>query len=80
MEIILNERVLNDDTLHVAPEGHAYKKRYPFMVVYWTFASAWSDREHVLYAKTAENALKRYKRLTKRDIDEDTVYNCLACI
>lgn len=80
MEIILNELVLNDDTLHVATEGHAYKKRYPFMVVYWTFASAWSDRKHVFYAKTVENALKRYKRLTKRNIDKDMVYDCLACI
>lgn len=80
MEIILNELVLNDDTLHVAPEGYAYKKRYPFMVVYWTFANPWSDHKHVFFAKTVENALKRYKRLTKRDVDKYTVYDCLACI
>lgn len=80
MEITLNELVLNDDTLHVAPEGYAFRKRYPFMVVYWTFANSCSNRKHVFFAKTVENALKRYKRLTKRDFDKDMVYDCLACV
>lgn len=73
MEIVLNEGVLNDDTLQIADEGMVFVNghvRGKFLVTYWTFANEWCNHKHQFIAKTAENALKRYKKETKRPVPE----------
>ena len=77
-EYIINEGALNDDTLQVADDGFHYQNGHAtgrFLVTYWTFANTWCNAKHQFIAKTVENALKRYKRETKRGIPEDFLYN-----
>lgn len=78
MEYVINEGALNDDTLQVADEGMVFVNghvRGKFLVTYWTFANAWCNHKHQFIAKTLENALKRYKRETKRPVPEDFEYD-----
>ena len=77
MKYVINEGALNDDTLQVADEGMVFVNghvRGKFLVTYWTFANTWCNAKHQFIAKTLENALKRYKRETKREIPEDIEY------
>jgi len=41
---ILNERVLSDDTLHIADEGKVFKGGYIAIVQQYEFANSCSDR------------------------------------
>lgn len=76
-EYIINEGALNDDTLQIADEGMVFVNghvRGKFLVTYWTFANEWCNHKHLFIAKTMENALKRYKRETKRTVPDDFEY------
>jgi hypothetical protein len=68
---VLNQNALTDDTITVLEDGKCYKlpKHPRVMVKYYTYANEWGDHEHVFFATTIENALKRYRALTKRAID-----------
>ena len=77
--LVINEGVLNDDELLVAENGKCFgrNRRYKFAVRYWTYKNANSNEPHVFYATSLINALKRYKRETKRVIlNEKELYDC----
>ena len=66
---VLHEDVLNDDEIFMSEDGYSFvngHSRGKFLVVYWTFANEWCNNKHQFIAKTYENAMKRYKRETKR--------------
>lgn len=65
---VLFQGVLNDDTIEICDEGKCFNlpKHPTVRVTYWTYANEWSNRKHVFYACSVENAVKRYKRETKR--------------
>lgn len=71
--LVINEGVLNDDELLVAEKGKCFdgNRFYKFAVCYYTFANEWCNNPHFFFAKTAENALKRYKKETKRTIENE---------
>ena len=53
---LLKEGVLNDDVLHIAPEGYRFKGGYTAIVEYYTYASAWHNHKHTRRFKTLEAA------------------------
>lgn len=59
---VLNERVLTDDTLTIAPEGYALRGGYVAAVTYHTFQNANSDREHVRRFRTMDAAERWIER------------------
>lgn len=77
--LTINEGVLNDDVLLIAENGKCFgnNPRNKFAVRYWVYANEWCNQRHVFYATTPENALKRYKRKTKRAVENQT--DLLAC-
>lgn len=79
--LVINEGVLNDDELLVAAEGCHFgrNRKWVYAVRYWTYASAWSNREHVFYAKTLDNALRRYMKETGREVSEETYDSLSIC-
>ena len=77
--LVINEGVLNDDELLVAESGKCFggNRNYKFAVCYYTLANEWCNNRHFFFAETAENALKRYKKETKRTIENEA--DLLAC-
>ncbi len=75
--LVINEGVLNDDKLLVAENGKCFgnNRKYKFCINYWTYCNEWCNRQHVFYATTPENALKRYMRETKHHIDENDFFD-----
>jgi hypothetical protein len=61
---VINERVLTDDTITVAPEGEPLPGGFAAEVIYHTFASAWSDHATTVRFTTVDEAeafiVKRY--------------------
>ena len=80
-QVVLRENVLTDDHLEICPTGYYWKGHggSPIKIVYYTYANEWSDREHILYAKTLDKALEKYAKV-KGGLDEDTTatVECLA--
>jgi len=56
---ILREGCLNDDTLHIAPNGYHYRGGYIAVIQYYTFQNHWSDNKHVVRFKSV-NSLSKY--------------------
>ena len=56
---ILKEGVLNDDYLKLADEGKVFKGGYIAILVYYTFANAWCNTEHVKKFRK-ESQLNKY--------------------
>ena len=56
---ILREGCLNDDTLHIAPNGYHYRGGYIAVLKYYTFRNAWSNDEHIVRFKSV-NSLSKY--------------------
>lgn len=52
----LMERVLTDDTVTWAPNGFTFDGGHTAVVTYHTFATAWSDDEHVQWFTTVAGA------------------------
>lgn len=79
--LLINEGVLNDDVLLVAAKGCHFgnNRNWVYAVRYWTYASPWRNREHVFYAESVENALKRYMKETRREVDEDMYASLIMC-
>ena len=55
----LREGCLNDDTLHIAPNGYHYRGGYIAVIQYYTFQTHWSDNKHVVRFKSV-NSLSKY--------------------
>lgn len=55
---IINEGVLNDDTIYMADENKFFKGRYKAIIEYYTFLNSWSNTRNVRKFKTLENAYK----------------------
>lgn len=81
MTLVINEGVLNDDELLVAARGRHFgnNRAWAYAVRYWTYAGPCSNREHVFYAKSAGNAVRRYKKETGREVTEGTYDSLLMC-
>lgn len=69
--VTLYEGVLNDDTMEICERGKCFKlpKHPTVRVTYWTYASEYHNNKNVFYACSVENALLRYKRETKREVN-----------
>ena len=80
--LVLQEGALNDDELLIADKGYhfGHNPRFKFCVRYYTFANSWGNHEHFFYAQTAENAIKRYQRETKRKLTQDELNDLYDCI
>ena len=78
--LVINEGTLNDDELLIAENGKCFNghRKWIFCVNYWTFRNDWCNDKHVFFAETAEQALKRYKRETKRAIENEDELLALA--
>ena len=75
---VINERVLTDDTVTVAPEGEPLPGGFMAEVTYHTFASPWSDHEHTVRFVTVDEAeafiIERYGKTPDEliyDTDEE---------
>ena len=81
MTLVINEGVLNDDELLVAAKGQHFgnNRTWVYAVRYWTYANSWSNREHVFYAKSVGNAIRRYMKATGREVTEETYDSLLMC-
>ena len=68
-ELVLQEGVLNDDTLYKAEQNWYFGKnpRFKFCVIYYTYANEWCNHKHFFFAKTIEAAIERYIRIAKPD-------------
>jgi hypothetical protein len=55
---IIQEGVLNDNTLYIAGENKIFKGGYEAIFEYWTFQSSWGNRKHIRSFRTLENAYK----------------------
>lgn len=81
ISLVINEGALNDDELLVVGKGYHFgnNRNWVYCVRYWTYANEWCNHEHVFYAKTLDNAIKRYKRETKREVSDLTYESLLIC-
>lgn len=79
--LVINEGALNDDELLVAVKGYHFgrNRKWVYAVRYWTYANEWCNHEHIFYAESVENALKRYEKETKREVDEDMYSSLIMC-
>jgi hypothetical protein len=79
--LVINEGALNDDELLVAVKGYHFgrNRKWVYAVRYWTYANSWCNHEHVFYAESVENALKRYEKETGREVDEDMYSSLIMC-
>lgn len=82
---VINERVLTDDRLYIAPEGFTIHGGYAAVVEYHTFQNANSDERHVRRFRSMEAAerfiVKRYGKTWEElvygsDDDEESVRGC----
>ena len=79
--LVINEGVLNDDELLVAAKGCHFgrNRKWVYAVRYWTYTNPWCNHEHVFYAESVENALRRYEKETGREVDEDMYASLIMC-
>lgn len=70
---ILKERVLNDDTLYIAPEGMVFKGNYKAIIKQYRFQTTNSDSLKVLRFRTLEN-MQKYVNKHYPEFDEILVY------
>lgn len=71
-EYILREKVLNDDTLYVAPFGYRFKGGYVAMIKEYTYQNPWSNKLNVVKFKSA-NSLSKYIAKNYKDFDLNDV-------
>ena len=62
-QFILEEGVLNDNTLYLPEEGKIFKGNYIAIVKEYTFQNAWSNKEHI---KRFRNEKKLHDYLDKK--------------
>lgn len=81
MTLVINEGVLNDDELLVAAKGRHFgnNRTWVYAVRYWTYANEWCNHDHIFYAKSLDNAVKRYKKETGREVTEETYDSLSVC-
>ena len=73
-EIITQRRnVLTDDYIEICDKGYRFTipGGYRVRVIYNTPATEWSNEEHVFYAKSIKNALRRYYKLGRKVVVND---------
>lgn len=63
-KLTLFEGVLNDDHLIILEDNYYYKghNKATCKLVYYTFATEWSNKEHKMFFKSIDNALEWYKK------------------
>ena len=68
--IELHENVLTTDYIEVAPDGYHFKGHNgaKYLLVYYTYANEWSDRENVKYFKSYNRLREFYNKLNRGDI------------
>lgn len=71
----IHENVVSSDYIERANDGYYFEhddKDYKWRLVYFTYATEWTDREHVVYGNTLEETLEHYpkERLSDR-LDDD---------
>lgn len=75
-EFILRENVLTDNILIVPQKGFIFKGGYIAIIKEYTFATAWSDKEHIKMFRKKESL---YKYLDKhyKEFELDFLETCL---
>ena len=67
---VINERVLSDDTIAIAPEGYRFRGGYAAILTYHTFANPWEDKAHVRRFRTMDTAEDFIEKRYGRTLDE----------
>lgn len=60
--LILQEGVLNDDTLYLADENKVFKGGYTAIIEYFTFATTWSNNKHFKHFRSMQTLRKYLKK------------------
>lgn len=63
---LLKEGGLNDDLMHIAPEGYHFKGGYAAIVEYYTYANEWGNHKNIKRFRTLEAAEKFITRMQLR--------------
>lgn len=66
---LLREGVLNDDVIHLAPEGYRFKGGYTAIVEYYTYANEWGNHRHIKRFRTIDSAEKFVTKMRLREED-----------
>lgn len=70
---VINERVVSDDTIAIADEGHIFKGGYAAIVTYHTFQNPWEDAEHVRRFRSMDTAEAFIEKRYGKPLD-DLIY------
>ena len=65
---ILQENVLSDNLLYVADKGKVFKGGYVATIKEYTFATPWTDKEHIRRFKKKES-MHKYLKLKYPDFN-----------
>lgn len=64
---LLSQRPLNDNVIHIAPEGYRFKGGYVAIVEYYTYANSWGDNKHLKRFRSLEAAEKFIAKMNLRE-------------
>lgn len=64
----IHENVVSCDYIEACPKGYSFKGHNGarYMIVYYTYATEWTDREHRIFGRTIEAVMKKYNQATGR--------------
>lgn len=62
IEIVVNERVLNDDLLLIAPRGRRFAGGHAAILIHHTFRNSWGDDAHELGYSSVSDGLDAAQR------------------
>lgn len=72
----LHENVVTTDYVEIAPDGYHFKGGVKYILHYFTYATEWTDREHIKRFKKLETLEKYYNELDRGNIYYDYSIDC----
>lgn len=76
--LTLHENVVSTDHITILEDKYYYvgHNKATVKLTYYTYANEWSDREHVKYFKSVDNAIEWYeKNFRDRAIDQGRIWS-----
>lgn len=72
----LQENVVSTDYVEVAPQGYQFDKGIKYILHYFTYDTAWTDKENIKKFKKASSLHKYYSKLKRGDLEKDYSFSC----